>query len=448
MMNPLLWITGAVLILASFSLWAADATAPITIMLLANPEHAAEPQLDAMVQVSTLFAQGQFDAARPLLAQLMLASQPNLQVLFLSAQLAERDGDLARAAALYRDMLNRDPTLIRPRLELGRVLFFLGDYDGANYHFERVLASPLPASVVANVERFIKRMREQEGYFNLSVSLTPDSNANQGASSRQVVIQGLTYTLSENTKPRSTLGVDVLINARRNFGKDRKTFVRGYVDYQDFPNSTYDFSYLLGYVGRNFDFGKYTLTLEGGYQQAYSQHVSLYNGWALRAADYVRFKPNLGVEVALDSRRFDYSRTNALYTGTRTTLSTTAAYSPDTASQWRGGLSVTRTKAQIDPYANTGLGVQLEHYRELPWQNLSSGVRLYLSGTRYDTTDPLWGVQRLDRNARVELDLTKRDWNWHGFAPRVTVGVMRNQSNIALYDYVRGYMRITASRDF
>ena len=174
--------------------WAADATAPI--MLLANPERAAELQPDAVVQVSTLFAQGQFDAARPLLAQLMLAPQPNLQVLFLSAQLAERDGDLARAAALYRDMLNRDPTLIRPRLELGRVLFLLGDYDGANYHFERVLASPLPALVVANVERYIKRMREQEGYFNLSVSLTPDSNANQGASSRQVVIQGLTYTLS------------------------------------------------------------------------------------------------------------------------------------------------------------------------------------------------------------------------------------------------------------
>jgi tetratricopeptide (TPR) repeat protein len=415
---------------------------------LANPERAAELLPDAVVLVSKLYAEGKYDAARPLLAQLMLAPVPNLQVLFLSAQLAERDGDLARAAALYRDMLNRDPNLIRPRLELGRVLFKAGDYDGANYHFERVLASPLPPSVVANVEKFIKRMREQEGYFNLSVSLTPDSNANQGASSRQVVIQGLTYTLSDNTKPRSTLGVDVLMNARRNFGHDRKSFVRGYVDYQDFPNSTYDFSYLLGYVGRNFDVGSHTLTLEGGYQQAYSQHVSLYNGWALRAADYVRLKPNLGVEVALDSRRFDYNRANALYTGTRTTLSTTAAYSPDTASQWRGGVSVTRTTAQIDPYANSGLGLQLEHYRELPWQSLSSGTRLYLSGTRYDTTDPFWGVQRSDRNARVEFDLTKRDWNWKGFAPRITVGVVRNQSNIALYDYVRGYMRITASRDF
>ena len=435
----------AVLCLLSASAAAADGTPNPQ---LANPERAAELLPDAVVQVSMLYAQGKYDTVRPLLAQLMLAPQPNLQVLFLSAQLAERDGDLARAAALYRDMLNRDPSLIRPRLELARVLFMAGDYDGANYHFERVLGSPLPPSVIANVEKFIKRMREQEGYFNLSVSLTPDSNANQGASSRQVVIQGLTYNLSDNTKPRSTLGVDVLINARRNFGHDRKSFVRGYVDYQDFPNTTYDFSYLLGYVGRNFDVGSHTLTLEGGYQQAYSQHVSLYNGWALRAADYVRLKPNLGMEVALDSRRFDYNRANALYTGIRTTLSTTAAYSPDTASQWRGGVSVTRTTAQIDPYANTGLGLQLEHYRELPWQALSSGVRLYLSGSRYDTTDPLFGVQRLDRNARLELDLTKRDWNWKGFAPRLTVGVVRNQSNIALYDYVRGYLRITASRDF
>ena len=435
----------AVLCLLSASAAAADGTPNPQ---LANPERAAELLPDAVVQVSMLYAQGKYDTVRPLLAQLMLAPQPNLQVLFLSAQLAERDGDLARAAALYRDMLNRDPSLIRPRLELARVLFMAGDYDGANYHFERVLGSPLPPSVIANVEKFIKRMREQEGYFNLSVSLTPDSNANQGASSRQVVIQGLTYNLSDNTKPRSTLGVDVLINARRNFGHDRKSFVRGYVDYQDFPNTTYDFSYLLGYVGRNFDVGSHTLTLEGGYQQAYSQHVSLYNGWALRAADYVRLKPNLGMEVALDSRRFDYNRANALYTGIRTTLSTTAAYSPDTASQWRGGVSVTRITAQIDPYANTGLGLQLEHYRELPWQYLSSGVRLYLSGSRYDTTDPLFGVQRLDRNARLELDLTKRDWNWKGFAPRLTVGVVRNQSNIALYDYVRGYLRITASRDF
>lgn len=433
---------------ALFMLYASAALADEPNPQLANPERAAELLPDAVVLASKLYAEGKYDAVRTLLAQLMLAPVPNLQVLFLSAQLAERDGDLTRAAALYRAMLNRDPSLIRPRLELGRVLFMAGDYDGANYHFERVLASPLPPSVVANVEKFIKRMREQEGYFNVSFSLTPDSNANQGASSRQVVIQGLTYTLSDNTKPRSTLGLDVLINARRNFGSNRKSFVRGYVDYQDFPNSTYDFSYLLGYAGHNFNLGTHILTLEAGYQQAYSQHVSLYHGWALRAADYVRLKPNLGVEVALDSRRFDYNRANALYTGTRTTLSTTAAYSPDTASQWRGGLSVTRTTAQIDPYANTGLGLQLEQYRELPWQNLSSGVRLYLSGTRYDTTDPFWGVQRSDRNARLELDLTKRDWNWKGFAPRITVGVVRNQSNIALYDYVRGYMRITASRDF
>jgi tetratricopeptide (TPR) repeat protein len=436
----------AALLMLSASAAMAESAAPDSP--LANPERVTELLPDAVVQASKLYAQGKYNAARPLLAQLMLVPVPNLQVLFLSAQLAERDGDLARAAALYRDMLNRDPSLIRPRLELGRVLFMAGDYDGANYHFERVLASPLPPSVVTNVERFIKRMREQEGYLNLSVSLTPDSNSNQGASTRQVVIHGLTYTLSDNTKPQATLGLDVQVDARRNFGKDRKSFVRGYVDYQDFPNSTYDFSYLLGYVGHNFDFGTHTLTLEGGYQQAYSQHVSLYNGWALRAADYVRLKPNLGVEVALDSRRFDYNRANVLYTGIRTTLSTTAVYSSDTSSQWRGGVSVTRSTAQIDPYANIGLGLQLEHYRELPWQNISSGVRLYLSGTHYDTTDPFWGVQRNDRNARVEFDLTKRDWNWKGFAPRLTVGVVRNESNVVLYDYVRTYMRITGTRSF
>ncbi len=428
-------------------LWAADSIPPDTP--LANPERAAEMLPDAVAQATQLFAQGRLDAARALLAQWMREPQPNLQVLFLSAQLAEHDGDLTRAAALYRDMLNRDPTLIRPRLELGRVLFLQGDYDGATYHFERVLATPLPPQVVANVERFIKQMREQEGYFNVSVSLTPDSNANQGASSRQVVIQGLTYTLSDNTKPQSTLGMDVLLNGRHNFGKDRKTFVRGYADYQDFPGRTWDFTYLLGYAGHNFDLGsRHTLTLEGGYQQAYSQHQLLFSGWALRAADFVRLKPNLAMEVALDSRRFNYNRANAFYTGTHTIFSTTALYSPNTISQWRGGVSLTRATAQIDPYAYTSPSLQLEYYRELPWQKLSSGTRLTLSSSRYDQTDPFYGVLRQDKNARLEQDLTKRDWNWHGFAPRVTVGVVRNQSNIALFEYVRWYMRITASRNF
>lgn len=437
------------LALATQTAFAAD-TAPVNSgPQWANPERAGEIVSRVVIQTANLMADGKYDEARPLLSKLMLAPHPGLQVLFLAAQLAEHDGDLPRAVALYRDMLNRDPALVRPRLELARVLYEQRDYDGANYHFERVLATPLPTPVIRKVERFIQIMRAQSGYFNMSISLTPDSNANNGASSRQVVIQGLNYTLSDNTQPRRMLGMDFQLNGRRNFGNDRQTFVRGFADYQTFPDHNYDFSYLLGYVGRNFKISKHVLTFEAGYHQAtYGNNNPLYQGWALRAADYVRLKPNLALETAVDSRRFNYNQTNAFYTGTHTILSATTIYSPNSASQWRAGVLTTRATAELDAYAYRAVELQLANYRELSWHNLTTGVRLNLSTSRYDTTDPFFNVLRADNSERIEWDMTKRDWNWRGFAPRITFGMLRNQSNIALYDYVRSYMRLTATRDF
>ena len=94
--------------------------------------------------------------------QLIARSPDDLQLHFTRGMLLGELGRYAEAADEFRwRMLVRDPSLPRPRLELGRVLMLAGNYEGARYHFQQVLASELPDAVRNNVLRFLANIREQ-----------------------------------------------------------------------------------------------------------------------------------------------------------------------------------------------------------------------------------------------------------------------------------------------
>ena len=97
----------------------------------------------------------------PSSTRLRRADPPALQVLFLSGAIALARGKYEDAAAEFRLMLVRDPTLLRPRLELARALYLAGDYQTARYHFEQVLSAPLPEPVRNNVLAYLTQIRER-----------------------------------------------------------------------------------------------------------------------------------------------------------------------------------------------------------------------------------------------------------------------------------------------
>ena len=68
------------------------------------------------------FFRKKYAELKPLLLELHQEPAPHLEVLFLTGMLAAEEGDFAKAADEFRAMLARDPSLIRPRLELASAL--------------------------------------------------------------------------------------------------------------------------------------------------------------------------------------------------------------------------------------------------------------------------------------------------------------------------------------
>ena len=137
------------------------------------------------------------------------------------------------AVAAFQRVVNTQPALARPRLELGRALFERGrcqravervfehlfgdDCDTAERQFRRAIAGDVPEAVAANVNQFIGIIRARRritGHFEVAVA--PDSNVNSASSVDCIFIPafpGLCFRLNEESAATSGLGVTVSAGA-------------------------------------------------------------------------------------------------------------------------------------------------------------------------------------------------------------------------------------------
>ena len=137
------------------------------------------------------------------------------------------------AVAAFQRVVNTQPGVARPRLELGRALFERGrcqrhvervfehlfgdDCDAAERQFRRAIAGDVPETVAANVGQFIGIIRARRritGHFE--VALAPDSNVNSASGVDCIFIPafpGLCFRLDEESAATSGLGVIVSAGA-------------------------------------------------------------------------------------------------------------------------------------------------------------------------------------------------------------------------------------------
>ena len=428
----------------------ADFNSPMAT--LANPELLQAALLDVpptqLVDISQLIKKGDFATARKIIAPLLAQDNPHLETLFISGQLWQAQGEARKAAEDYRAMLNRNPALVRPRLELGLVLFQLEDYESALYHFEKVLGNKaLPAQVQANVMQFVRGIRDRQGYVNLNFSIAPDTNINSGTYNREIIIDGNRYLLSDTTQQTSGLGVVINANAQRNFGLDLSYFVRGSVEWVDYKGKLADSVYAAAYSGKVFKLNTHSITLEVGAQtQTYQDHA-LYDGLIIRLGDSVAISPQTRLQLTLDERQFNYEPTFDYKTGAHANFTAEARHALDGVSDVSFAASLTHANAKESPYAFNELGLTAGYNRELPY-GIIAGVEFAAARSEYQGLDPFFGIKRADTNLRGEINLLKRNWSWQGFAPRLTLAYVDNQSNLVLNQYQRAYGRITFSKNF
>ena len=429
-----------------------DAVLNSAVATLANPELLQVALLDVppaqLGGISQLIKKRDFAAARNVIAPLLAKDNPHLETLFVSGQLWQAQGQPRKAAEDYRAMLNRNPALVRPRLELGLVLFQLEDYESALYHFEKVLGNKaLPAQVQANVMQFARGIRDRQGYVNVNFSIAPDTNINSGTYNREIIIDGNRYLLSDTTQQTSGLGIVINANAQRNFGVDLSYFVRGSVEWVDYKGKLADSVYALAYAGKVVKFNNHSVTLEVGAQaQTYQDHA-LYDGLVIRLGDSIAISPQTRLQLTLDTRQFNYEPIFDYRTGAHSSLTAEARHALDGVSDVSFAALLTHAKARESPYAFNALGLTAGYNRELPY-GIIAGLELAATRSEYQGLDPFFAIKRADTNLRGEINLLKRNWSWQGFAPRLTLAYVDNQSNLVLNQYQRTYGRITFSKNF
>ena len=399
-----------------------------------------------IAEAEALFAANKIAELKPLLAALKQEKPPHLAVLFLSGMVANAEGDYAAAANAFRAMLTRDPSLIRPRLELALALQKSGDRQAAKYHYQQVLAANLPDNVKRNVYQQLGDIRERLPALRLSVDLVSDSNPKQTTNSRVVQIGGLTYTLNDAGSAQSVFGLLVTADASLPLPSNPSWYAHAYGEVYEYPKRDLDLMYGEASIGKRFDKGQHSLALELGVHGSSYQDKALYQGYLLRSNIFMQQLPKLAMLLDASIKSYDYSSLQYL-SGHLMSVDVNTIYVPSPTQRWDFGASFAKNNAEEAAYSYTQPGLSARFSQE--WAGgWITGARLQGLIANYDAPDPFFGKTRRDKEARFEVDVLNRKLKLWAFSPKLLMGYVKRDSNLTLYSYDRVYVRAGLSTEF
>lgn len=369
------------------------------------------------------------------------ASRPDdLQLQFTHAMALGQLGRFNEAADLFRRMLSRDPSLLRPRLELALVLFKAGDLDGARYHFEQVLAHSLPDAVRQNVNAMLERIREARSYFSASFDVVVDSNPRQATTAETVEIDGVRYVLRDDSRAKKSTGIQVTLDGRLPLPFSESTFAHGRVEHIEHSGRLSDLSYIQTGIGRNLTGERGTTTMEVGAHHAQYQLRGLYSGVTFSLSDQRRWRDSEWSVIQIASQQLKYSE-YAYRDGWQHSGTARLIHIPSPQARWEFDLGHIRTTARESAYAFdlNHVGVRRVHEFEGGW---IFGVRLRFAEAEYDGTDPFFRKVRKDSEKQAEIQLSNRKIRFWRLTPQVQIGITRHRSNIDFFEFDRSYVRV------
>jgi outer membrane protein len=398
-----------------------------------------------VAQAEALFAAKNYVELKPLLASLRAEKPPHLAVLFISGMLASQQGDYANAAKEFRAMLARDPSLIRPRLELAFALQKSGDNRSAKYQYNQVLAANLPEVVRNNIYTQLGDVHARLPSYHLSVDIVSDSNPKLATSNSVVYIGGLPYRVEGSGSAKSATGVRLAGTVLLPLPSDPSWFLHGEVVGSEFGKRDFNSINTEATIGKQVDWGQNNLSAEiGGHIGNF--HGVRYDGLLVRSTGFIRASDqwSLTAEILYKNYSFD---TLSFNDGNLKGVGFGAIYVPKTTQrlEFLAGLSQYSAKESAYSFTQPKLGVAFT-------QELSGGWvgQAYLQYLVDDSPapDPFFGIARHDDEAKVEFKLLNRKLQLWSFSPELLVGYVDRSSNIDFYSYKRQYAHIGFSTEF
>jgi hypothetical protein len=374
------------------------------------------------------------------------AFDPAIQRKFVDGMTSFAAGNYRYAEAMFRHILDRDPGLLRVRLELARTLFMEKKDEAADYHFRLAAAEHPPVQVVRNIVRFREAIRARRSWrFNFDIGIAPDSNINSATEKQTVDIYGLPFQLDPDARARSGTGTfvggDASIRLNR-FGKV-PIYLGVYGRWLRYGDHRFDDTYAGAEAGPEFQLaGGRLRTTATGLMRWFGKHrlVSSF-GAHLDYEKLVGGKWTVGGTLLV--RHNDYARRSDVDGwDAEARVSANRPLGPTTLGFGYAGLERNRANDPGQAFwrAEAGLGI----LKEIGW-----GLRpqLTIDVARQLGDGPLapFDRQRRDWLLQGSASIYKRDWSFGGFAPSLSVTMTRNISTLTLYkeERLRGEIRFT-----
>ena len=385
------------------------------------------------------------------------------------------------AVAAFGKVVDAQPGLARPRLELGRALFERGrcqrhvervfehlfgdDCDAAERQFRRAIAGDVPEAVAANVGQFlgiIRARRRVTGHFEVTVA--PDSNVNSASSVDCIYIPafpGLCFQLDEASEATSGLGLIVSAGATYDHPLDleglsglRPSLRLGAGLYRkEYPESRFDDTIVSLQAGPRVQ----TARAEAGVSARVERRWS---GGDLNN-DAVGFGLEVGralgrrawLSASLERMEHSYPDDRSKHDGPRVgaNVGVNVVVTPAVRVGLNGGWSEVRSEQAVDRNATRTIGASVRF--ELPplfgVRGFGLGLSETLQFTDYEAANVSFHPEpREDRLLISRASVHNRTLEFAGFTPALSFVNERRSSNIAQNEYRRNRVEIAFQRTF
>ena len=405
----------------------------------------------AFEQAESLIEARRFEDARQLLAGAPRDSDyARVYGAFVQARLDEETGKLTAARDAYRKILETHPTLARVRLHLARTLARLDDNDAARRHYEFVLAAADVTAPYADRVRADMRLLDGARNWNAQayVTVAPTSNMTSGASRDLIVIGGLQFTPSEQSRRKP--GVGALYGADLSYAapvQGNWGFVGTLsTTHRDYRQTAYDDRSARASAGIRYlvPGGVAMLEMTGTRRWFGGADYQYTFGPLLSTRFFATEKDRITGSLSYAEQRYDEAR---YLQGYRLSLATSWDRFTLPGQFARVGVAFDRETARNNHMTFNEFGALVGYSVETPWA-LSIYPEIAVAYRAYEGDFPLMAEPRRDRRIVGSLSLVKTDLSLFGLAPRLLLSYTYNLSNVKFYEYDRFDAALTLTRSF
>ena len=428
-------------------------------------EEAPDSTRASLAEGEVLLQEGRFEEALSVLRPLTQERVVHADALFLTGLAAiqaslhpeatedEREALLDEAIAALRRMLIDRPELVRVRLELARAFFFKGEDSLSRQHFERVLASNPPASVTANVQVFLARMRARKRWSaRFGFSLAPDSNVGAASESEIIYIFGLPFRRDAGEGARSGVGLIVWGGGEYQYPLQERVRLRMGADVsrREYEGSDFDSTSVSVHLGPRWLIGsasEASLLATAERQWASGTPKSRSLGGRLEFRRQMTQQLSLNGQASWQNQSH---RSGKHLDGPQDSFSVGGNWTVSATMELFGGLSYSRERPESEIWRNHTRSVRAGFSVDLP-RGFTATTSGQLRWTNYRGS---WGyftpggATRSDRTRVLRVSLLNRAVEALGFSPQLALVNEERKSNAQLYDYRRNRVELGLQRLF